>query len=92
MIYDILYKTFMSAEPLDIRVDEMEEFIEIYDGFRYLVLLDYWWFDKVCDSIKYLISEKSDIKDSINHSFAKIRIDSYNSLFVKKILTFQFTH
>ena len=92
MIYDILYKTFMSAEPLHIRVDEMEEFIEIYDGSRYLVLLDYWWFDKVCDSIKYLISEKSDIKDSINHSFAKIRIDSYNSLFVKKILTFQYTH
>ena len=82
----------MSAEPLHIRVDEMEEFIEIYDGSRYLVLLDYWWFDKVCDSIKYLISEKSDIKDSINHSFAKIRIDSYNSLFVKKILTFQYTH
>ena len=92
MIHDILYKTFMSAEPLHIRVDEIEEFIEIYDGFRYLVLLDYGWCDKVCDSIKYLISEKSDIKDSINHSFAKIRIDSYNSLFVKKILTFQYTH
>ena len=35
-----------------------------------------------------LISEKSGITDSINHNFGKIRIDSYNSLPIKKILTF----
>ena len=45
-------------------------------------------FDKICDKIKYLISEKSGIADSINHDFAEIRIDSYNYLQIEKILTF----
>ena len=45
-------------------------------------------FTKIFDKIKYLISKKSDITDSINHNFGKIRIDSYNSLPIKKILTF----
>ena len=32
------------------------------------------------DRINYLISKKSGITDNINHNFAKITIDSYNSL------------
>ena len=55
---------------------------------RYLVLFDDWC-DKICDRIKYLISEKSGIENSINHNFAIIRIDSYNSLRIEKILTSQ---
>ena len=50
---------------------------------RYLVLFDDWC-DKICDRIKYLISEKSGIENS---NFAIIRIDSYNSLRIEKILT-----
>ena len=34
------------------------------------------------------IYEKIDITDSINHNFGRIRIDSYNSLPIEKILTF----
>ena len=45
-------------------------------------------FDKICDKSKYLISENSGITDSINHNFGKIRIDSYNSLPIEKILIF----
>ena len=45
-------------------------------------------FDKIWDKIKYLISKKNDIADSINHNFGKIRIDSYNSLPIEKILAF----
>ena len=37
---------------------------------------------------KYPISEKSGTTYSINHNFAKIRIDSYDSLPTEKILTF----
>ena len=62
--------------------------IKIYDGIRYLVLLGHSWYDEICDSIKYLIGEKSGITDSINHNFARIRIDSNNSLPIEKILTF----
>ena len=72
-----------------IRFDKINWFIRVWDGeFRYLVLLEYGLFDKVCDKIKYLISEISGITDSINHNFGKISIDSYNSLLIEKILTF----
>ena len=43
---------------------------------------------KICDKVKYLISGKSGITDSINLNFGKIRINSYNSLPIEKILTF----
>ena len=37
-IYDISHKTFMGPKPLRIRFDEIDGFIKIYDGNRYLVL------------------------------------------------------
>ena len=55
---------------------------------QHLVLFDYELFDQICNKIKYLISKKSGIKNSINHNFGKIRIDSYNYLPIQKILTF----
>ena len=53
-----------------------------------IVLFDYSQRDNVCDKIKYLISEKSGIIDSINNTFGTIRIDSYDSLPIENILTF----
>ena len=50
-------------------------------GTRYLVLSEY---NEIPDKIKYLICEKSGITDNINRSFARIRIDSYNSLPIEK--------
>ena len=44
--------------------------------------------DKTCDRIKYLISKKGGITDSINHNFGIIRTDSYNSLSIQKVLPF----
>ena len=55
---------------------------------KHLILFDYGLFSKICDKIKYLICKKNGITNSINHNFGKIRIDSYNSLPIKKILTF----
>ena len=76
-------------KPLRIRFDKIDEFIKVCSGeFRHLVLFDYGLFDKSCDKIKYLINEKSGIMNSINHSFGNIRIDSYNSMPIEKILTF----
>ena len=54
----------------------------------YNLLFECGLFYKICDKIKYLISEESGITDNINHNFGKIRIDSYNSLLTEKILTF----
>ena len=88
LIYYISYKTSMGAKPLRIRFDKVDLFIKTHSGTRCLVLFAYGWFNKICDRIKYLISEISGITDSINHNFGKIRIDSYNSLPIEKILTF----
>ena len=79
LIYNISYKTFIASTPLRIRFEEIVGFIKVYDGIWYLVLFSNIWYDKICDSIKYLLSKKSGIADSINHNFARIMIDSYNS-------------
>ena len=59
----------------------MDGFINIYDEIRYLVLFASERYNTIYNRIKYLISEKSGITDSINHNFARIRI---NSLPIKK--------
>ena len=88
-VYDISYKISVGPKPLGNRFDKLDGFIRVCgDKFRHLVLFDYEMFDKICDKIKYLISEKSGITDSINHNFGNIKIDSYNSLTIEKILSF----
>ena len=84
MIYDISCKTFMGANPMRVRFDEIDRFVKIYDGIRYSVLFGPGWYDAIYKRIRYLISEKSGITDSINHNFARFKIDSYNSLPMKK--------
>ena len=80
-VYDISYKTSTVPKPLRIRFDKIDGFIMVLDGkIKYLVLFGYGLFNKICDKIKYLMSEKCGITYSINHNFGKIRIDSYNSL------------
>ena len=69
--------------------DKKDGFIRVCGGeFRYLVLFNNELFDKICDKIKYLTSEKRGITESIKHNFRKIGIDSYNTLPTEKILTF----
>ena len=86
--YKISYKISRGEKPQPIRFDKIGAFIKFHDKVRYLVLFDYSYSDEICDKIKYIISEKSGITDSINHSFARMRIDSYDSLTIEKIFTF----
>ena len=79
MIYDISYKYFMGVKPLNIRFDKIDWFIKVYDGTRYSELFGPEKYDAIYDRIRYLISQKSCIRYSINHNFARIRIDPYNS-------------
>ena len=53
LIYDIWYKTFMGAKPLRIRFDEIDGFIKIYDGIRYLVLFASVLYNEIYNRIKY---------------------------------------
>ena len=77
----------MGEKPLCIKFNEVDGLIKSYDGIRYLVLFSYFHYE-ICNRIKYLKSEKRSIIDTINYIFAKIRIDSYNPLAIKKVLTF----
>ena len=88
LIYDISHKSLMGTKLLRIWFEKIDRFIKIYDGVKYLVLFASERSNAICNRIKYLKSEKSGITDSINHSFGRIRIDSYNSLPIEKILTF----
>ena len=69
-------------------LEKIDGFIKIYDKIRYLVLFALERYNAIDDRINYLISEKSGITYNINHNFARIRIDSCNSLPIEKALTF----
>ena len=88
LIYDISYKTFISAKPLRIRFHEIDGFIKIYEGIRYLVLFGPGWYHAIYKWKSKSYKWKSGITDSINHYFARIRIDLCNILPIEKILTF----
>ena len=86
LTYGISYKNLMGEKPLHISFDKVDVFIKIYDGTRYLVLISSGWYDEIYNRIRFLISERVILHtDSINHNFARIRIDSYNSLLIEKI-------
>ena len=88
LIYDITYKTFMGEKPLRIRLVKLDGFIKICNGIRHLEIFGYLLYYEIYNRMRYLLSEKSGSTDSINHNFAKVRIDSYTSLPVEEILTF----
>ena len=44
----------MGSRPLRIRFDEIDGFIKVYDGIRYLVSFSNSWYDTICDKIKEL--------------------------------------
>ena len=77
-VYDISYKSSTGPKPLRIRFDKIDGFIRVHGSeFKHLVLFDNGLFDKICDKIKYLISEKSRIADSILEKLELIHIIIY---------------
>ena len=80
LIYDISYKTFMCAKQVHIRFNKIDGFIKIYDGTRYLVLFGPERYDAIYDWIKYITREKSGITYVIGNNFARIKVDSYDSV------------
>ena len=73
----------MCFEPLCCALD----LIRIYDGNRNLTRFGSEKYDAIYNRMRYLISLKSDITYIFSHYFAKIKIDSYDSLPIEKILT-----
>ena len=87
LVYNILYKTLIGPKPLCIRFDNIDWFIRIYDGNRYLTLFGSEKYDAIYDIIIYLISLKSGITSIFSHYYEKIKVDSYDSLPLEKRLT-----
>ena len=76
MIYDFSHKTLISAKPLRIMFDNVNEFIRDHDGIKYLVLFNVEIYDAIYDRMRYLIIFKSGISCVVSYNFGKIKIDS----------------
>ena len=74
------------VKSLRIRFDEIDGFIRVYDGTRYLVLFDPKKLDAIYNRIRYFISQKSDTIYAFSDNYARIKIDSYGSLTLSKTL------
>ena len=97
LIYKLLYKKFIDAKPFPIKFNKVDGLIKIYNGIRYLELsnsydTNYRVYNKIFDEINYLITEKIEDKYSINHNFARIKIDSFNSLPMETKIDFSYFH
>ena len=85
LIYNISYKTFhiIGPNPFWIRFDKIDRLTRIYDRTRGLTLFlskKLWCYNR----IRYLISLKSSITYISSNCFVKIKVDSYDSLYLKK--------
>ena len=63
-----------------IRFDKIDGFIRVYDGTRYLALFGTEKYDSIYNMIRYLIEVKRGITYVISKNYAKIKVDSYDSL------------
>ena len=70
----------IGAKPLCIRFDKIDGFIRVYDGTRYLALFGTEKYDSIYNMIRYLIEVKRGITYVISKNYAKIKVDSYDSL------------
>ena len=86
LIFDILYKTLIDPKRFWIIFDKIDGFTRIYDEKRYLTLFGSKNFDAIYDRVRYLRSLKSGITYSFSHYLAKIKVDFYDSLSIKRIL------
>ena len=84
---NILIHSLIDPRPFRIKFDQIGGFIRIHYGTIYLKLFDSEKYDAIYDRIRYLISLKSGITEIFSHYFAKIKVDSYDSLPIEKILT-----
>ena len=67
----------------------MDGYVIVYNGIRYSVLFGSRKYNSIYNTIKYLISAKSGITYFISHNYAKIKVNSYDSLPLEKTKTFQ---
>ena len=78
----------IDAKPLRIRFIKIFGFVLVYDVARYLILLRGERYDFMYNMIRYLIGVKSSITYVVSHNYAKIQVDSFDSLPLGKTLPY----
>ena len=78
---------FLLIQDLCLLDSIKDGFIRIYDGTRYLTLFGSEKY-AIYNRIRYLISLRSGITYISSHYFAKIKVDSYDSLPIEKKIDF----
>ena len=87
LVCNISYKNLIT-KTLRIRFDEIDGFIRVYNGTRYLVLFESEKYDCIYNRSRYLVSIKSGFTNIISHNYAKIKVDSHDSLPLEKAMIF----
>ena len=87
LVFKISYKSLIAAEPSCIRFDKTDRFIRVYEGTRYLVLFGSEKYS-IYSRFRYLKSVNSGITYEIFHNYAKIIVDSSDSLPLEKTIAF----
>ena len=78
----------IGAKPLRIRFIKIFGFVIVYDVARYLILLRGERYDFMYNMIRYLIGVKSSITYVVSHNYAKIQVDSFDSLPLEKTVPY----
>ena len=84
LVYDILYKTLFGLKPLCIRFDEANRFIRACERIRNLVLFGPEIYDAIYNRIRYFLSQENGITYIFSHNYAKMKIDSHDSIHLEK--------
>ena len=64
--------------------NKVDGFIRVYDGIKHFVLFRPEKYNAIYNKIRYLISQKSGILYVVYHNYAKIKVNSYDSLALEK--------
>ena len=75
LIYDISYKTLIDSNPLRIRFDEIDGFIIIYGGTRFLTFFSSENNKAIYNRIRHFIRLKISITYAFPHYFTKFNVD-----------------
>ena len=79
----------IGAKPLRIRFDKIDGFIKVYDGTRYLLLFGGEKYHFIYNKVRHVIGVRKVIAYVVSNNYAKLKVDSYDSLHLEKALTFQ---
>ena len=81
-----MYGTLIGPKPLRIRFDKIDGFIRVYVRSRYLVSLGTEKYHAIYSRVKYFTGQKSGIRNAFSRYYTKIKVDSYDSSPIEKML------